>query len=135
LDVDAFSAVFFALGEWSEYDATALEGRTDQVASNPILHGRVLVVQQSKKERKLTIATPLALIKSLSHVAAALIPAGNALTRSAKRTPRGESSRQKPEKLRRGIVPVFLWGGKWGVNQRKGVIERAERVESVEEHR
>ena len=42
------------------------------------------------------IASPRARIKSRRHVDAVVIPAGNAVTKSVKRTPSGESSRQSP---------------------------------------
>lgn len=46
-------------------------------------------------------------MRSLSHVVAALIPAGKAELKSLSRTPSGESWRQNPGKLRRGTEPVF----------------------------
>lgn len=45
--------------------------------------------------------------KMATHVEAALIPAGNAVTRSAKRTPNGLSSKQSPGHPTSGIAPMF----------------------------
>ena len=54
------------------------------------------------------VANPRRYTRVLSQEAAAVIPAGNTLTRSLRLTPDGPSERQSPEKLSLGISAIFL---------------------------
>lgn len=70
------------------------------------------------------ICSPRWRMRSRSQVAAALIPEGKTETRSAKRTPAGESCKQSPGKFKRVTAPVFCGYGSvmtFGVLKQSGI--------------